>query len=43
MEQHILKFTQRRLADVLHLEALGAEKMSMLAGVKFIMMELEEV
>ena len=43
MEKQILKFTQRRLADALHLEDLGTEKTNLLAGFKFIMMDLEEV
>lgn len=43
MLRQILKYSQRRLADTLHLEDLGAEKRYILAGIKFIMMELEEV
>ena len=43
MERQILGFTQRRLADALHLEELGVEKTSLLSGIKLIIMELAKV
>ena len=43
MERQLRGCTQRRLADALHLENIDADVRGLLSGVKFVMMELEQV